>query len=109
MSKRKLDDLIDSFESVEISNKPRTKRKINHITVSKLKLTSCENMLKFQSMHKYKNIFGLKQLPNKESFTREEVEILLDQRDRELYKIYMDHIVQENIPEKIVTKVNEII
>lgn len=113
-NKRKLDDLIDSLSDlnfnvekqssqiVAISQPPPAKR--GHylpITVSKLNLKPCNNLIKTSQLHKFKNIFGLSDVPNQESFTREEVEILIDQRERMLYKHYLSLIASKNIPDKI--------
>lgn len=118
MSKRKLDDLIDSLNSLSfvkqstaltISQLPPAKR--GHflpISVSKLNLKPTE-LIKVNQFHKFKNIFGLPKIPEQESFTKEEVEILIDQRERELYKRYLQMISIENIKENVVTDIQEII
>ena len=117
-NKRKLDDLINSFDNMNIQNKctdlvvsqpPPAKR--GHylpITVSKLKLKPNSKLIKVNQSHKYKNIFGLHPLPEQETFTREEVEILIDQRERELYKRYLTLMAYENVKEKILPEVHEI-
>tara|TARA_B110000977_G_C11068665_1_gene488779 strand:- start:2162 stop:2476 length:315 start_codon:yes stop_codon:yes gene_type:complete len=104
MTKRKFDDLMDSFESMNISQKcttlaaPSTKRRnYKVITVSKINLV------------KYKNIFGLETIPEKDFFTRQEVESLLDKRDKLLYKKYLDIININNVNEKIINVSNQIV
>ena len=120
MSKRKLEDLIDSFESmnfygesqkqiVAIAQPPPAKR--GHtlpISISKLKLEPCAELIRFNKLHRFKNIFGLEQLPEQDTFSREEVEILIDQRERQLYRKYLALMEYENIPDKIVHEVHEL-
>lgn len=120
MSKRKLDDLINSFDSmnfyeesqnqiVAIAQPPPAKR--GHtlpINISKLKFEPCNELIRFNNLHRFKNIFGLDQLPEQDSFSREEVEILIDQRERQLYRKYLALMEYENTPDKIFHEVQEL-
>lgn len=116
-NKRKLDDLIESFEHLGFEQKavqsktaiiPYPPAKRGHclpIEISKLNIKPCRELIRFKQMHKFKNIFGLPQIPDKEQFTKEEVEILIDQRERMLYKQYLDYLSVTNLKEKIVKSV----
>lgn len=110
--KRKLEDLISSFDSLKFtaaSQPPAAKR--GHylpITVSKLKLTPTSDLVHVNQFHRFKNIFGLPDLPVQESYTQEEVESIIDQRERELYKRYLTIMAYENVREKILPEVHEI-
>ena len=118
--KRKLEDLIDSFESMNFYTESRNQNlaiaqpppaKRGHtlpITISKLKLEPCVKFINFKNLHRFKNIFGLDQLPEQHSFSREEVEILIDQRELQLYRKYLALMEHENAPDKIIPEVHEL-
>ena len=119
MSKRKLDDLIDSLNSLNVSKQSSTALTISRsppakrghflpISVSKLNLKQTE-LIKVNQFHKFKNIFGLPAIPEQEFFSKEEVEILIDQRERELYKKYLQIISLENIKENVLVDIQEIV
>jgi hypothetical protein len=59
--------------------------------------------------YKQKNIFGLDSIPEKDMFTREEVQILLDQRERILYKRYLQMIAHDEKKEKTFMQLNHVI
>jgi hypothetical protein len=116
-NKRKLDDLIDSFTTLSFCQKPCTTlalpppAKRGHylpISVSKINLKPCTDLYKTIN-YKQKNIFGLDQIPHKEMFTREEVQILLDQRERILYKRYLQMVANNDKKEKIIKQLKPVI
>lgn len=84
MTKRKYDEICDIFESMTVQEKPKRQMKcILH-------------------KHKYKNIFGLPDVENKDEFTREEVIRLLDNRDELLYNKYLYMMSLQNVKHDII-------
>ena len=100
MSKRKLDDLVDIFENMSFSHE--------RMQCTALVVQSSPKRIRVFNTYKQKNIFGLEPIPEQETFTYEEVQILLDKREKLLYKKYLELTMYENIKEKIVPKVTEL-
>ena len=107
--KRKLDELIDSFSNVNISStQSQAKRPITLLNVSKIELKPHATLIKIHN-YKQKNIFGLDPIPEQETFTKEEVQILLDQRERVLYKRYLQLLKEHDKPERLIKQLQSVL
>lgn len=105
-NKRKLDQLINSFDNLTCYNikdnsivvAPNAKR-VHYF--SKVNYKYCPHFVK-SSNYKQKNIFGLDSIPDQETFSHEEVQILLDQRERILYRTYLQTIARQDPPQGLI-------
>ena len=118
--KRKLDDLIHSFDTMSFNKTPTPEKstaiilppaKRGHFlpsNVSKIRFKPMKSVIKVMN-YKSKNIFGLDDVPMQDTFTREEVQILIDQRERTLYRLYLQTIAKDDCTDKIIQQLQSVI